>query len=88
MALLDLTNSAMGETGQSVMTDPWALRRLRFPARMKGGGIRERQDLGSAAFIGACCAVLPSMIKRMVGGIELPGFAPSLEDFLGAGSFD
>jgi hypothetical protein len=88
MTLLDLTNSAMGATGQSVMTDPFALRRLRLPARLKGGAIRERQDLAPAAFMGACCAVLPTMIKRMVGGVELPGFAPSLEGILGAGSFD
>jgi hypothetical protein len=88
LALLDLTNSALGETGQSVMTDPWALRRLRFPARMKGGTIRERQSLAPAAFMGTCCAVLPSMINRKIDGVDIPGFAPGLEDVLGAGSFD
>jgi hypothetical protein len=86
--LLGVTLAALGEAGPLVRADEFAMRRLRLPARMKGGAMRLRTDVAVAAFVGACCAVLPTMLDRRAAGIVLPCFAPNLAATLGAGSFD
>eukprot|EP00973_Karenia_brevis_P049528 6871684-Karenia_brevis.AAC.1 len=75
--------------GTDVMRDPFALERLRLPARMFGGGFRSSADVAPAAFLGALSRAIPRMLDR-VGhqGIIVPGFLPQLAALLGAGSFD
>ena len=47
--------------GADVIADPVALRRLRLPARMYGGGIRSLVDVAPAAFVGSLCKVVPRL---------------------------
>ena len=69
--------------------DSIALRRLRLPARMYGGGIRSLVDVSHAAFVGAFCRSVPLMLDRHdVHGCLQSGFMPALAPMLGNGSFD
>ena len=54
--------------------DPLTLRRLRMPARMYGGGIREQADLAPAAFAGTIHRVLPMLADRRCHGAAVEGF--------------
>lgn len=86
--ILELVSAAFGGAGPPVVADALARARLRLPVRLKGGGVRAREDVVSAAFAGTMCAVIPTMIDRIAGGRIVPGFMPQLEPWLGAGSFD
>ncbi|KAH8061725.1 hypothetical protein JL722_3672 [Aureococcus anophagefferens] len=59
-----------------------------MPIRHGGGGLRLRVGVADAAFFGAGCAVLPTMVDRAVGGSTVAGFMTQLEPELGQGSFD
>ena len=59
-----------------------------MPIRHGGGGLRLRVGVADAAFFGAGCAVLPTMVDRLVGGLTVAGFMTQLEPELGQGSFD
>eukprot|EP00973_Karenia_brevis_P044494 6163603-Karenia_brevis.AAC.1 len=75
--------------GTRVVQDPFAMERVRLPARMFGGGFRSRADLAPAAFLGSLCRVIPRMLDSIGHqGLNIPGFLPQLEPLLGAGSFD
>ena len=50
--------------------------------------MRSRRDVARAAFIGAFCAVVPTMLDRSAGGVISPGFMPQLAPWFGDGSFD
>ena len=80
-ALLDTVRACIGPC---VEQDALAVRRLRLPARMFGGGMRSVEDLLPAAHLGMLCKVLPCfMDSTMADGVHVPGFLPVLADCLG-----
>jgi hypothetical protein len=71
------------------LTDSLTVRRLRLPARLRGGGIRSMLDLATAAYAGAVCRCLPLLIDSFTShGEARQGFMPALLPLFGAGSFD
>ncbi|KAH8058129.1 hypothetical protein JL721_9589 [Aureococcus anophagefferens] len=83
-AVTSAASDAFGEAGPLILADDLARKRLRMPIR-HGGGAAPR--VGAAA-AGAGCAVLPTMVDRLVGGLTVAGFMTQLEPELGQGSFD
>ena len=66
-----------------------ALRRLRLPARMYGGGIRSVVDIAPAAFVGALCSSAPLLIDRTDENWNVKvGFLSQLSAVFGPGAFD
>ena len=64
-------------------------RRLRLPARLRGGGLRSHTETAAAAFVGSVNQALPRLIDHTdAAGSLVPGLLPSLSGVLGAGSFD
>ena len=61
-----------------------ALRRLRFPARQHGGGLRSRLALRPAAY----CASFVSAATRFLHTDAAVGFFGVLEPYFGAGAFE
>ena len=88
-AAADTFDAAMLQTvhacaGCNIPDDSFALRRLRLPARMYGGGLRAIRDLAPAAFARAICQTIPRMADALgVVGAILPGFMPCLTRALG-----
>ena len=66
-------------------TDDTCLRRIRQPARSKGGGLRARTELRHPAYIAGQCSAL-SRFTDTAGGLK--GFYPASSAWLGADSFD
>ena len=87
-AITSAASDASGEAGPLILADNLARKRLRMPIRGGGGGLRLRVGVADAAFFGAGCAVLPTMVDRLVGGSTVAGFMTQLEPELGQGSFD
>ena len=56
--------------------------------RRGGGGLRKRQGLAAAAFVGTLSAVAPSLIDPDALGVTRRGFAPCLESLFGCAAFD
>ena len=86
VALLVAATSATGVdfTGNEIER-----RRLRLPARLRGGGVRSHVETTAAAFCGAVNQAVPRFIDRTDDAGEfVAGFFPSLASVLGAGSFD
>jgi hypothetical protein len=86
--ILGLVSAAFGAAGPPVVADALARARLRLPVRLKGCGVRAREDVVLAAFAGTMCAVIPTMINRLAGGRIVRGFMPQLAPWLGPGSMD
>ena len=85
-ALLDAAKCA---TGVEFAGDEHSRRRLRLPARSKGGGVRSHVETTDAAFCGAVNQSIPRLIDHKdEAGEVVVGFFPSLVSVLGAGSFD
>ena len=85
-AVLRVARSCLGD---AVTADTYASSRLRLPARMFGGGLRQAADAAPAAFMSALCQTLPRMLPwTTVDGSVGSGFLPQLEPLLGRGSFD
>ena len=82
--------SALGTCiGEDVVQDAMALRRLRLPARMYGGGIRSVVDIAPAAFVGALCSSAPLLIDRTDENWNVKvGFLSQLSAVFGPGAFD
>jgi hypothetical protein len=61
-----------------------ALRRLRLPARMQGGGIRQQSELSHAAFVGGLSSALPSFldVHDDAGALVKRGLFPGLASVL------
>ena len=87
-AITSAASDASGEAGPLILADNLARKRLRMPIRGGGGGLRLRVGVADAAFFGAGCAVLPTMVDRLVGGSTVAGFMTQLEPELGQGSFE
>ena len=79
-ALLDVAQICVS-TG--IASDPIALRRLRLPARMYGGGLRSVEDVAPAAFMATICRAVPLMADRIEDNRRLAGFVPALTQALG-----
>ncbi|EGB05758.1 hypothetical protein AURANDRAFT_66202 [Aureococcus anophagefferens] len=87
-AITSAASDASGEAGPLILADNLARKRLRMPIRGGGGGLRLRVGVADAAFFGAGCVVLPTMVNRLVGRSTVAGFMNQLEPELGQGSFD
>ena len=87
-AITSAASDASGEAGPLILADNLARKRLRMPIRGGGGGLRLRVGVADAAFFGAGCVVLPTMVNRLVGRSTVAGFMNQLEPELGRGSFD
>jgi hypothetical protein len=67
-----------------------AKKRLRLPARMKGGGIKKETETRRLAFFGALLDVLPRCIdKKVENGEEMPGYySEQLTEAISKGAYD
>jgi hypothetical protein len=81
-------SAALGPAGPLIYADEHAEARMRLPVRRGGGGLRKRQPLRLAAFLGNLSAVAPMLIDREVMGETKRGFAPCLEKLFGGDAFD
>ena len=94
--LLDVARVAMGARERLCYTrqqaDPFidrVVRRLRMPARERGGGLRSREALGPIAFAASFIGAAERFIDRTVdGGGREEGFFPMLTPLFGDGAFD
>ena len=81
--------AAKSATGVDFESDEVARRRLRLPARRRGGGVRSHIETTAAAFCGAVNQAVPRFIDHTDdAGEVVAGYFPSLVSVLGAGSFD
>ena len=76
--------------GPEVNADAIAARAAQLPGRLRGGGIRCRRKLVSAAFLGALDMAASKFLDATnpESGETIPGFFPSLEPLFGGGGFD
>ena len=90
-ALLDAAKDATGvgfDDGRSGVSEVW-LRRLRLPARRRGGGVRAHVDTAAASFVGSVNHAFPRFVDHAdEAGAHVAGLLPSLSGVLGVGSFD
>ena len=90
-ALLGAAERATGvglSNNQDAIAAVWR-RRLRLPARLRGGGIRAHVETAAASFVGSVNQALPRLIDHTdAAGGHVAGLLPSLSGVLGAGSFD
>ncbi|KAK7230707.1 hypothetical protein SO694_00078197 [Aureococcus anophagefferens] len=67
-AVTSAASDAFGEAGPLILADDLARKRLRMPIRHGGGGLRLSASASRRrrAFFGAGCAVLPTMVDRLM----------------------
>ena len=71
-AITSAASDASGEAGPLILADNLARKRLRMPIRGGGGGLRLRVGVADAAFFGAGCVVLPTMVTASSAGRRWP----------------
>ncbi len=77
-------------TGVSFETNEMARERLRLPARIKGGGMKNAMDRRYPAFPGALMDVLPRLIDRKADNGEITAgvYAAQMTGIIGEGAYD
>ena len=87
---LCIMEAVQAATGVDFDLEFAARKRLRLPARMKGGGIKKATYMRRPAFLGALLDVLPRCIDmRTANGEDMPGYyTKQLTEVLCKGAYD
>ncbi len=75
-------------TGINFKANDMARERLRLPARMKGGGVKQAADRRYPTFLGALMDVLPRLIDRKAenGEVEAGVYPDQMTAIIGEGA--